>query len=100
MTVGFGEFGEDGNGDVFAKELDGVTEVDIGDFGDVDHHLIHADEPGDIGPVIVDKDLGFIAEGPGVAIAISDAEGGDFGFNFGLPGAVVGDSFSGLDGAD
>ena len=100
MTVGFGEFGEGGNGDVFSQELDGVAEVDIGDVRNIDHHLIHADEPSDIGSMTVDKDLRFIAEGPGVAIAISDAEGGDFGFDLGLPGAVVGDGFSGLDGAD
>ena len=100
MAVGFGELGEGGDEDVFAQEFDGVAELDLGQVGDVDHHLIHADKANNAGASSVDVDLAFVAEGPGVAVAVTNAECGDSASGFCYPGSVVRDGFTFFDKAD
>lgn len=100
MTIGAAGAGEFGSADCLAEKFDSVADLGGREIGDIDHHLIHADEADDGGAEAVNGDLAAVAEVSGVAIAVADAEGRDVACSLGLPGSVVADGFSGFDCAE
>ena len=98
---GLGLLGEFGDGNVGSEEFDFIAFLDLGGVGDVDHHLVHGDASKDGKKSISDKNAWAVAGGVAwVAIAVTDADGGNAGGSGGDETATVGNAVSGREGAD
>ena len=60
--------------DAAAEQHRGVSRANVRDIGDIDHHLVHTDEPQHLCAAAVDLDFTSAGQRPGIAVDIADRE--------------------------
>ena len=88
--------GVDGDGEVAlaANENDFIAFFDIFEIGDVDEDHVHVDDADDAHALAVNEYAPLVAEGSGVAIGVSDGDGGDFHVGFCEVGCAIADEIA------